>query len=461
MKSVAFHNLGCKVNGYEMDFMQQTLKEKGYKIVPFDEKADIYIINTCTVTNIADRKSRQMLHRAKKLNPEAVVVAVGCYVQAGKEEALKDMSIDLAVGNNKKKDLVEILEEYLAVREKQSDGQETETEAADIGRKTLQGKSMIDINHTDEYESMQLKTTAEHTRAFIKVQDGCNQFCSYCIIPYARGRIRSRDMEEVLEEVRGLAGSGYREVVLTGIHLSSYGMTGGTDFSQSKLLDLICAINEVDGIDRIRLGSLEPRIITEEFASKLSKCQKICPHFHLSLQSGSAEVLKRMNRKYTPEEYYDKVCILRKYFDDPAITTDVIVGFPQESEEEFAQTERFVEKVGFYEMHVFKYSKRQGTLAAVMKGQIPEEIKGLRSNRLLELEQKMSAEYRNAHLHKEVSVLFEEEKIIDGKVYQVGHTPEYIKAAFETGEDLSGKILKGVLAQSDIPDILLFKEQTH
>lgn len=461
MKSVAFHNLGCKVNGYEMDFMQQTLKEKGYKIVPFDEKADIYIINTCTVTNIADRKSRQMLHRAKKLNPEAVVVAVGCYVQAGKEEALKDMSIDLAVGNNKKKDLVEILEEYLAVREKQSDGQETETEAADIGRKTLQGKSMIDINHTNEYESMQLKTTAEHTRAFIKVQDGCNQFCSYCIIPYARGRIRSRDMEEVLEEVRGLAGSGYREVVLTGIHLSSYGMTGGTDFSQSKLLDLICAINEVDGIDRIRLGSLEPRIITEEFASKLSKCQKICPHFHLSLQSGSAEVLKRMNRKYTPEEYYDKVCILRKYFDDPAITTDVIVGFPQESEEEFAQTERFVEKVGFYEMHVFKYSKRQGTLAAVMKGQIPEEIKGLRSNRLLELEQKMSAEYRNAHLHKEVSVLFEEEKIIDGKVYQVGHTPEYIKAAFETGEDLSGKILKGVLAQSDIPDILLFKEQTH
>lgn len=461
MKSVAFHNLGCKVNGYEMDFMQQTLKEKGYKIVPFDEKADIYIINTCTVTNIADRKSRQMLHRAKKLNPEAVVVAVGCYVQAGKEEALKDMSIDLAVGNNKKKDLVEILEEYLAVREKQSGGQETETAAADIGRKTLQGKSMIDINHTDEYESMQLKTTAEHTRAFIKVQDGCNQFCSYCIIPYARGRIRSRDMEEVLEEVRGLAGSGYREVVLTGIHLSSYGMTGGTDFSQSKLLDLICAINEVDGIDRIRLGSLEPRIITEEFASKLSKCQKICPHFHLSLQSGSAEVLKRMNRKYTPEEYYDKVCILRKYFDDPAITTDVIVGFPQESEEEFAQTERFVEKVGFYEMHVFKYSKRQGTLAAVMKGQIPEEIKGLRSNRLLELEQKMSAEYRNAHLHKEVSVLFEEEKIIDGKVYQVGHTPEYIKAAFETGADLSGKILKGVLAQSDIPDILLFKEQTH
>lgn len=461
MKSVAFHNLGCKVNGYEMDFMQQTLKEKGYKIVSFDEKADIYIINTCTVTNIADRKSRQMLHRAKKLNPEAVVVAVGCYVQAGKEEALKDMSIDLAVGNNKKKDLVEILEEYLAVREKQSDGQGTEAEAADIGRKTLQGKSMIDINHTDEYESMQLKTTAEHTRAFIKVQDGCNQFCSYCIIPYARGRIRSRDMEEVLEEVRGLAGSGYREVVLTGIHLSSYGMTGGTDFSQSKLLDLICAINEVDGIDRIRLGSLEPRIITEEFASKLSKCQKICPHFHLSLQSGSAEVLKRMNRKYTPEEYYDKVCILRKYFDDPAITTDVIVGFPQESEEEFAQTERFVEKVGFYEMHVFKYSKRQGTLAAVMKGQIPEEIKGLRSNRLLELEQKMSAEYRNAHLHKEVSVLFEEEKIIDGKVYQVGHTPEYIKAAFETGEDLSGKILKGVLAQSDIPDILLFKEQTH
>lgn len=450
MKSVAFHNLGCKVNGYEMDFMQQTLQEKGYKIVPFDKKADIYIINTCTVTNIADRKSRQMLHRAKKMNPESVVVAVGCYVQAGKEEALKDMSIDLAIGNNKKKDLVEILEEYLSAREKRAED--------DLHMKTLQGKTIIDIGHTEEYESMQLKTTAEHTRAFIKVQDGCNQFCSYCIIPYARGRIRSRAPEDVLKEVRGLAAGGYKEVVLTGIHLSSYGMTGGNDFSKSKLLELILAVNEVEGIERIRLGSLEPRVITEEFVQGLSECEKLCPHFHLSLQSGSAGVLKRMNRKYSPEEYYEKVCILRKYFDEPAITTDVIVGFPRETEEEFEETERFLEKIGFYEMHIFKYSKRQGTPAAVMEGQVPEEIKTLRSNRLLTLEQKMSEEYRRAHLHKETTVLFEEEKIIEGRTYQVGHTPEYIKAAFETGEKVSGKIMKGVLTDFVMSDILLFQE---
>ena len=490
MKSVAFHNLGCKVNGYEMDFMQQILREKGYKIVPFDKKADIYIINTCTVTNIADRKSRQMLHRARKLNPEAVVVAVGCYVQAGKEEALKDMSIDLAVGNNKKKDLVEILEEYLQMKEasgntrmdektreeestayiradeksgpaKTADLTENVSDEELFQKKTLRGKTIIDIGHTDEYESMQLKTTAEHTRAFIKVQDGCNQFCSYCIIPYARGRIRSRDKEEVLEEVKALAGAGYSEVVLTGIHLSSYGMTGGTDFSKSKLLSLIRAVNQTDGIARIRLGSLEPRIITEEFVKGLAECEKLCPHFHLSLQSGSASVLKRMNRKYTPEEYYEKVCILRKYFDNPAITTDVIVGFPKESEEEFEETKQFLEKVGFFEMHIFKYSKRKGTPAAVMEGQIPEEVKNLRSNRLLEMEQRMSAEYRRAHLHKETEVLFEEEKLINGRVYQIGHTPEYIKAAFETKENVSGKIIKGRIAESEMSDILLFREQTH
>ncbi len=460
MKNVAFHNLGCKVNGYEMDFMQQTLQEKGYKIVPFDKKADIYIINTCTVTNIADRKSRQMLHRAKKLNPDAVVVAVGCYVQAGKEEALKDLSIDLAIGNNKKKDLVEILEEYLKEKEKFSEDN-SKKNAADEDEKTLHGKTIIDIGHTDEYESMHLKSTAEHTRAFIKVQDGCNQFCSYCIIPYARGRIRSRELSEVLTEVRGLAAAGYREVVLTGIHLSSYGLTGGTDFSKSKLLWLIQAVNEVEGIERIRLGSLEPRIITEEFAKGLVECDKICPHFHLSLQSGSGEVLKRMNRKYTPEEYYEKVCILRKYFKNPAITTDVIVGFPGETEEEFAQTERFLEKVGFSEMHIFKYSKRQGTPAAVMTGQVPEEKKTLRSNRLFELEQRMSAEYRKAHLHKETAVLFEEEKEIEGKTYQVGHTPEYIKVAYETDKDLSGNIVRGVIEDVTVSDILLFKEQIH
>ncbi len=455
MKSVAFHNLGCKVNGYEMDFMQQKLQEKGYNVVPFDKKADIYIINTCTVTNIADRKSRQMLHRARKMNPDAVVVAVGCYVQTGREDVLKDLSIDLAIGNNRKKDLIPILEEYLANRELSGQGRTTSED------KTLNGKTIIDINHTNEYESMRLTHTAEHTRAFIKVQDGCNQFCSYCIIPYARGRIRSRDMKEVLEEVRGLAQNGYREVVLTGIHLSSYGMTGGNDFSQSRLLTLIEAVQEIPGIERIRLGSLEPRIITEEFAEGLSGCSKLCPHFHLSLQSGCDTVLKRMNRKYSSEEYYEKVCILRKYFDHPAITTDVIVGFPGETDEEFEETKRFLQKVGFYEMHIFKYSKRKGTPAAVMDGQVPETVKALRSNEFLELERVMSRRYREAFLHKETEVLFEEEKIINGKKCQIGHTREYIRAAIETGESLSGQILDGELTEFLEPDILLFRAQMH
>lgn len=444
MKSIAFHNLGCKVNGYEMDFMQQMLQERGYHIVPFDESADIYIINTCTVTNIADRKSRQMIHRAKKLNPESVVVAVGCYVQAGTEEALRDVSIDLAIGNNKKKDLVPILEEYLAKRDEVKD-------------KTLQGKTVIDINCTDEYESMKLTRTAEHTRAFIKVQDGCNQFCSYCIIPYARGRIRSREMEEVIDEVKGLADNGYKEVVLTGIHLSSYGMKEGNDFSKSRLLCLIQAVQEIPGIERIRLGSLEPRVITEKFARELSMCPKLCPHFHLSLQSGCDTVLERMNRKYSAEQYYEKVCILREYFDEPAITTDVIVGFPGESREEFEITKQFLEKTGFYEMHIFKYSRRKGTRAAVMEGQISEEVKGQRSNELFILEKEMSYKYREAHLHKKTEVLFEEEKNIGGRKYQTGHTKEYIRAAYETGENLSGKILTGELTGFLEPDILVFR----
>lgn len=438
-----------------MDFMQQKLQEKGYNIVPFDGKADIYIINTCTVTNIADRKSRQMLHRAKKMNPEAVVVAVGCYVQTGREEALKDLSIDLAVGNNRKKDLIPILEEYLANREMKG----SQRSAAED--KTLNGKTIIDIAHTSEYESMKLTHTAEHTRAFIKVQDGCNQFCSYCIIPYARGRIRSRDMEEILEEVRGLAENGYREVVLTGIHLSSYGMTGGNDFSQSRLKMLIQAVQQVSGIERIRLGSLEPRIITEEFAKGLAGCSKICPHFHLSLQSGCDTVLKRMNRKYSAEEYYEKVCILRKYFENPAITTDVIVGFPGETEAEFEETKRFLQKVGFYEMHIFKYSKRKGTPAAVMEGQVPETIKASRSNELLLLDGEMSGRYREGFLHKETEVLFEEEKVIGGRRCQIGHTKEYLRAAFETEENLSGQILTGELIGFLEADILLFKPQMH
>ena len=463
MKSVAFHNLGCKVNGYEMDFMQQMLQEKGYNIVPFDRKADIYIINTCTVTNIADRKSRQMLHRAKKMNPEAVVVAVGCYVQTGKEDALKDMSIDLAIGNNRKRDLIPILEEYLARREQSAQNDEDSIDAgtnADT-QKTLNGKTIIDIDHTNEYESMKLTHTAEHTRAFIKVQDGCNQFCSYCIIPYARGRIRSREIGEVLEEVRGLAENGYKEVVLTGIHLSSYGMVSGNDFSLSRLIELIQAVQEIEGIERIRLGSLEPRIITEDFARKMADCSKICPHFHLSLQSGCDAVLKRMNRKYTTEEYYEKVCILRKFFENPAITTDVIVGFPGESEEEFEQTKAFLDKVGFYEMHIFKYSKRKGTPAATMEGQVPEAVKAARSNVLLELEREMSHKYRETFLHKEAEILFEEEKMVDGKQFQIGHTREYILGAVQIQKNLSGQILTGQLTQFLEPDILLFQPQIH
>ncbi len=450
MKSVAFHNLGCKVNGYEMDFMQQLLQERGYHIVPFDKRADIYIINTCTVTNIADRKSRQMLHRAKKMNPDSVVVAVGCYVQAGREEALKDMSIDLAVGNNRKKDLVSILEEYLADRERKKESQGEES-------KTLGGRTIIDISRTNEYESVKLCATAEHTRAYIKVQDGCNQFCSYCIIPYARGRIRSRGMEEVLDEVRGLAAKGYREVVLTGIHLSSYGMGAGDDFSKSRLLDLVQAVNQVPGIERIRLGSLEPRIITEEFVRGLKDCAGICPHFHLSLQSGCDSVLKRMNRKYSAGEYYEKVCILRKYFDEPAVTTDVIVGFPGETEEEFLTTKEFLEKVQFYEMHIFKYSKRKGTPAAKMEGQIPESVKSLRSSILQELEREMSRSYRQKYLHKRAEVLFEEEKQIGGRSCQTGHTREYIRAAAQMGGNFSGQVIGGVLTDFLEPDILLFQ----
>lgn len=454
MKSVALHNLGCKVNGYEFDVMQQMLKEKGFKIVPFDERADIYIINTCTVTNVADRKSRQMLHRAKKLNPKAVVVAVGCYVQTGTETVLKDESIDLAIGNNRKKDLIPLLEEFLLKREETED-------------KTLNGKSIIDINHTDEYESMMLQQTAEHTRAFIKIQDGCNQFCSYCIIPYARGRIRSRKEEEVLEEVRLLAQNGYKEVVLTGIHLSSYGLdidkvkavAAKEAFPHKRLLSLIQNIHEIEGIERIRLGSLEPRIITEEFVSSLASMEKVCPHFHLSLQSGCDTVLKRMNRKYTAGEYYEKVCILRKHFENPAITTDVIVGFPGESREEFEATEDFLEKTGFYEMHIFKYSKRRGTAAAAMEGQVPEDIKAHRSNVLMKLEQRMSKEYRQAHLHKPTAVLFEEEKEINGQAYQIGHSKEYIKAAVKTDKKLSGEILRGSFTGVLQPDILIFQPE--
>ena len=394
MKSVALHNLGCKVNGYEMDVMQQILLEKGYKIVPFDTQADIYIVNTCTVTNIADQKSRQMLHRAKKRNPDAVVVAAGCYVQTGQDAVAEDTAVDLVIGNNRKKDIAVILEEYL---EKKEQGILSEND------KTLQNKTVIDINHTAEYEQMQLSGTREHTRAYVKIQDGCNQFCSYCIIPFARGRVRSRKEEDILSEVKDLVQAGYQEVVLTGIHISSYGI----DTKDRHLLSLLEKLEEIPGLKRIRLGSLEPGIITEAFAGRISELSKICPHFHLSLQSGCDETLRRMNRRYTTGEYLEKVEILRKHFENPAITTDVIVGFPGETEEEFRCTESFLQKIHFYEMHIFKYSKRQGTRAAVMPDQVPDTIKAQRSNRLLALEKQMSEAYRRTFIGKEVTVLFE------------------------------------------------------
>ena len=423
MKKVALHNLGCKVNAYETEAMQEMLEKEGYEIVPFKEGADIYVINTCTVTNIADRKSRQMLHRARKMNPNAVVVAAGCYVQAQEKQQKTDPCIDIVIGNNKKKDLIQILREYENTREK--------------------NKEIIDIDHTKEYEELQLSRTGEHTRAYIKVQDGCNQFCTYCIIPYARGRVRSRSQENVLEEVRTLAANGYKEVVLTGIHLSSYGIDLG---EEDTLLSLILAVHEVDGIERIRLGSLEPRIVTEEFAKTIASLPKICPHFHLSLQSGCDATLKRMNRRYSSEEYYEKCELLRKYFDNPALTTDVITGFPGESEEEFAQSEAFVDKVDFYETHIFKYSRREGTKAAVMENQIPEQLKAERSAKLIELDEKKRRKYEQNFIGKEVEVLVEEQIELEGRKVWTGHTKEYVKVAIDSDENLENRIIKVEIA---------------
>ncbi len=421
MKKVAFHNLGCKVNSYEMDAMLQELKMHGYTIVPFEEQADIYIVNTCTVTNMADRKSRQMLHKAKKMNPEAVVVAVGCYVQADAEGVRNDDAVDLIIGNNKKKDLVPILESFL---------------------QGIEEESVIDINHTNEYEEIQLTQTQEHTRAYIKIQDGCNQFCSYCLIPYARGRVRSRKKADVIHEIEGLIQAGYQEFVLTGIHISSYGV----DFKEEEenLLTLMQDIDALEGMKRLRLGSFEPRIITQEFVDGLKQLKHLCPHFHLSLQSGCEATLKRMNRHYTPQEYLAGVKRLRAAFEHPAITTDVIVGFPGETDEEFEITRDFLKEVGFYEMHIFKYSKRNGTRAAVMENQVPEPIKTKRSNILLEMEVKDSARFREYYVGKEVEVLFEEEKSIAGTSYWVGHTKEYVKVAMcSNGENYENRILTG------------------
>lgn len=434
MKKAALHNLGCKVNAYETEAMQHLLEEAGYEIVPFTQKADVYVINTCSVTNMADRKSRQMLHKAKKNNPDSIVVAAGCYVQTSEKEVLNDLSVDIVIGNDRKHDLVRLLEEY----------------SLDSVNDTVD-----DINDgKHDFEELFIDQTKEHTRAFIKVQDGCNQFCSYCIIPYARGRVRSRRFENVIAEVERLAANGFKEVVLTGIHLSSYGV----DFEEATgLLELIQAVNAVKGIERIRLGSLEPKIVTEHFASELSKLDKICPHFHLSLQSGCDATLKRMNRKYTIKEYERGCELLRKYFVHPAITTDVIVGFPGETEEEFEQTKAYLEHIHFYEMHIFKYSKRKGTRAAVMPDQIDEQVKAARSEKLIALGHDMSKEFRKFYIGKNEEVLFEEKAVIGDKEYFVGYTKEYVKVAKKTDENLENQIVSGCISGMLTDEILLFE----
>ena len=425
-KKAALHNLGCKVNAYELEAMQQMLEQAGYDIVPFAPGADIYIINTCTVTNIADRKSRQMLHKAKKMNPQAVVVATGCYVQAAGEKLEKDEAIDIVIGNNKKHELLAILDQYFA-----------------SGARDDPKHNIININQTKEYEPLTIKHTAEHTRAYLKIQDGCNQFCTYCIIPFARGRVRSRGSEDVIKEVHILAQAGYQEIVLTGIHLSSYGVDfpgceKSEDYPYGKaLLTLIQEIEHIEGISRVRLGSLEPGIVTEAFTKELADCKKICPHFHLSMQSGCDETLARMNRQYDTKKFADRCQILRKYFDDPALTTDIIVGCPGETEEEFAKTRAFVEQINFFETHIFKYSARQGTKAAKMEHQVPDTIKASRSQVLIELGHRHKRAYGESFIGKTVEILFEEKIEENGVSYWVGHTRRYLRAQVKTSENLT------------------------
>ena len=438
MRKAAFHNLGCKVNSYETEAMQQLLEDAGYEIVPFREGADVYIINTCSVTNVADRKSRQMLHRAKKMNPSAAVVAVGCYVQAAGAELKKDEAVDLIVGNNQKKDLVQILDDYFADHENSGE--------------------ILDIGHSQEYEELHIRRIADHTRAFIKVQDGCNQFCSYCIIPYTRGRVRSRRPEDIEHEVRGIAEAGYKEIVLPGIHVSSSGVDFKDD-QQENLLTLIKRLDQIPGIERLRLGSLEPRIVTREFAKELARLRTICPHFHLSLQSGCDATLKRMNRRYNAAEYQACCEILREEFDNPAITTDVIVGFPGETEEEFAETERFLKAIHFYEMHIFKYSRRAGTRAADMPDQVPEGTKSVRSDILLALEKQQSLEYRGRFLGTEEEILLEEPIEIDGTKYMMGHTRQYVKGAVPYEEGLKNKTVKGIFTKALNEEVLLLEKE--
>ena len=417
-KKAALHNLGCKVNSYEIEAVSQMLKAKGYELVPFEPGADIYIINTCSVTNIADRKSRQMLHKAKAMNPDSLVIAMGCYAQVSADELEKDDAVDIIIGNNRKKDLARIIDEYESERHNE--------------------RYIDDLTRESGYEYLSISEPGEHIRGFMKVQDGCNQFCSYCIIPYARGRIRSRSIEESVKEAERLAQSGCTEVVLSGIHLSSY----GKDFDEDiTLLDLIKRIHDIDGIKRIRLGSLEPGIITREFARDISSLEKVCPHFHLSLQSGCDKTLKAMNRKYTSEEYRQKCAILRDVYDNPSITTDVITGFPGESKEDFEESYEFVKEIDFFETHIFPYSIRKGTKAASMKDQNTEAVKKQRASRLIALNKERHRAHLESLTGKEAEVLVEEQQNIGGKVYWVGHTKKYEKIAVETAENIKNKYI--------------------
>ncbi len=435
-KKAALHNLGCKVNAYETEAMRQLLIDAGYEIVDFAPGADVYVINTCTVTNIADRKSRQMLHRAKKMNPDAIVVATGCYVQTAQHPVLEDPAVDLVLPNNQKSRLIEEIDRF----EKKKKGEEL----------PLDLKEGSDDENA--CENLCVKRAEAHTRAYIKVQDGCNQFCSYCIIPYARGRVRSRETDDVFQEVQRIAENGCREIVLTGIHLSSYGTDLGT-----SLLDLIRKVHEIPGISRIRLGSLEPTIITETFAEALGEMPKICPHFHLSLQSGCDTVLKRMNRHYTTKEYEEKCEILREHFDMPAITTDVIAGFPGETDEEFLCTLDFLKKIHLYETHIFKYSSRRGTRAASMSDQIPDKIKSDRSDALIALGEENRTLFEKASLKRKAEVLLEETKNVNGAEFWVGYTKEYIRAAVPFKDDAENELVSGKLFDFVEPHLMLLK----
>ena len=445
-KTVAFLSLGCKVNAYETEAMRGMFETAGYDIVDFKDTADVYVVNTCTVTNIADRKSRQMLHQAKKRNPEAIIAAVGCYVQAAEKVLLSDHAVDLVVGNNKKSDIVAMVDKCRIGKNKE--------------------ELVVDISEEKDYEELNVITTMEKTRTFIKIQDGCNRFCSYCIIPYVRGRVRSRKEDEILKEITELVKKGYKEIVLTGIHISSYGTDQKaiqeTERKEQKqpLVSLITKIASVVGVERIRLGSLEPRIITEEFLEEIALIKQFCPHFHLSLQSGSDSVLKRMNRKYTAQEYYNRVVLIKRYFELPSITTDVIVGFPGETSEEFAETLEFAKKIGFSHIHVFKYSKRAGTKAAEMPDQIPEEIKHRRSNELIALSMNMAKEYKIHFMGRIEKILFEEEIQVDGAIYQVGHNERYLKLAVQTDIDLANQVHQAKICNNLSEEIMLC-EITH